>query len=405
MPGATETEKEPPKLTKPEYDLKLPTSDSNAAVLEAHPAAEDSPNPVVFFDVSVDGETAGRIVMELYANVAPKTAENFRRLCVGEPNGDGYRCSIFHRVINRFMLQGGDFTNFDGTGGRSVYGEKFDDENFLLKHECPGLLSMANSGPNTNGSQFFITTVNTPHLDGKHVVFGKVLKGMGIVNEIEVMPTTEDKPDKEVKIAECGEVPKGAKNYGICCDDGTEDVYPHHPEDLDLDWYLQSNFGRLLEITGHIKASGNHFYKSGERATAIRKYRKALKYINLLREAMGSTEDEEEAKIRAVEVPCCLNIAAAILKEGPAAPADALDEAMKQCVNVLEIEPTNAKALFRRGQARFLRKEYDEAVKDLNRVRELEPSDKGVVAELAKVKKARQAYVQKEKSMYGKMFK
>ena len=166
------------------------------------------------------------------------------------------------------------------------------------------------------------------------------------------MPTTEDRPNDEVKIADCGVIESGA-DYGVCASDGTEDVYPHHPGDLDLDWYLMSNFEKLLEIFNNIKASGNHFYKSGDNKAAVKKYRKALKYISHLRDSMGSTEDAEEEKIRAVEVPVCLNMAAALLRS-PKTPA-VLDEAKKQCENVLEIDTDNAKALFRRGQVHFWR--------------------------------------------------
>jgi peptidylprolyl isomerase len=169
-------------------------------------------NPQVFFDINIGGRAAGRIVFELFADTTPKTAENFRALCTGE-KGIGqsgkplhYKGSSFHRIIQQFMCQGGDFTRGNGTGGESIYGEKFADENFKLKHTTEGLLSMANAGPGTNGSQFFITTVVTPWLDGKHVVFGKVVEGMNVVRAMEAAGSRQGTTSAPVVIADCGQL-------------------------------------------------------------------------------------------------------------------------------------------------------------------------------------------------------
>lgn len=170
-------------------------------------------NPRVFFDMAIGGKPAGRVTFELFKDKVPKTAENFRALCTGE-KGVGrsgkplhYKGSVLHRIIPQFMCQGGDITHGSGRGGESIYGVRFPDENFYYKHTTPGLLSMANAGPDTNGSQFFITTVPCPWLDGKHTVFGKIVEGFNVIQQVEQQGSASGTPRLRVEISDCGELP------------------------------------------------------------------------------------------------------------------------------------------------------------------------------------------------------
>jgi len=184
-------------------------------------SASSAADTYVYLEIEIGGVNIGRMIFKLYPNICPKTVENFFELAK-KPEGEGYKGSKFHRVIKDFMLQGGDFTRGDGTGGRSIYGEKFADENFKLQHYGAGWLSMANAGKDTNGSQFFITVKKTSWLDGRHVVFGKVVKGMDVVRAVEKNPTDgRDKPNKDVVIVDCGgeEV---AEPFAVAKEDATE---------------------------------------------------------------------------------------------------------------------------------------------------------------------------------------
>ncbi|RYR34525.1 hypothetical protein Ahy_A10g049466 isoform D [Arachis hypogaea] len=375
-----------------------------------------------FLNISIGEELEGRIVVELFNDVVPKTAENFRALCTGDkgiaPNTGvplHFKGSCFHRIIKGFMIQGGDISAGDGTGGESIYGLKFEDENFELKHERKGMLSMANSGPNTNGSQFFITTTRTSHLDGKHVVFGKVVKGMGVVRSIEHVTTgDDDRPTLDVKIVDCGEIPEG-EDDGISNFFKDGDTYPDWPADLDespneLEWWTES--------VNNIKTFGNDYYKKQDYKMAQKKYRKALRYLDIC--------------LRKTKSQIFTNSSACKLKLGD------LKGALLDTEFAVRDGENNAKALFRQGQELFFPlnisvlllvinvshflllllccfrvltyqaymalHDIDAAVESFKKALTLEPNDAGIKKELAAARKKIADRRDKEKKAYSKMF-
>ncbi|XP_029472498.1 peptidyl-prolyl cis-trans isomerase D [Rhinatrema bivittatum] len=368
----------------------------------ANPAPLNKPsnpsNPRVFFNVEIGGERVGRIVLELFADVVPKTAENFRALCTGE-KGIGpstgkplhFKGCPFHRIIKKFMIQGGDFSNQNGTGGESIYGEKFEDENFHYKHDQEGLLSMANAGPNTNGSQFFITTVPTPHLDSKHVVFGQVLKGMGVVKMLENVEAKEEQPTKLCIIADCGEL-KDGNEWVMPPVDGSGDSHPDFPEDSDVEL---NDVDKIVSIAEDVKNIGNSFFKSQNWEMATKKYNKALRYVESSKDVTG---DDNISKLNPIALSCNLNIAACKLKQSD------WRAAIESCEEALELDPSNTKALYRRAQGWQGLKDYDQALEDLKKAHEIAPEDKAISTEILRVKHKMKEQKAKEKAVYAKMF-
>ncbi|KAH7883030.1 cyclophilin-like domain-containing protein [Phlebopus sp. FC_14] len=363
--------------------------------------------PITYFDITIGGKAVGRVVFSLYADLVPKTAENFRALCTGE-KGEGksgnklsYAGSGFHRVIKGFMCQGGDFTAGNGTGGESIYGEKFADEAFPVNHTRPFLLSMANAGKDTNGSQFFITVSPTPHLDGKHVVFGEVIKGKSVVRTIENYPTSSgDVPTAPIIIAACGLLAPDDPSLQESEASGG-DIYEDFPEDDDRD---VQNPEVALKIAREIREIGNKLFKEGQTELALQKYLKSIRYLDVHPVVPDNSPPELKDSFESLLAPLLLNSAIAALRTQPADASTALKNTTR-ALDRLELNNADrAKALYRRALARVALKEEDAAEADLVAASELLPDDQAISNELAKVRQRKKEKREKEKKAYKKLF-
>ncbi|SCU92759.1 LANO_0E02014g1_1 [Lachancea nothofagi CBS 11611] len=364
----------------------------------------------VFLDISIGGVAKGRMVFELFNDVVPKTAENFYKLCEGQsgfcksrPDVPlGYKGSLFHRVIKGFMLQFGDFTNFNGTGGESIYGEKFEDENFTLKHDRPFLLSMANAGPNTNGSQAFLTCVPTPHLDGKHVVFGELIQGKRIARTIEHLATDSgDKPEDEVKIEDCGVLPS---SYTVPADaeqTPTDEFGDNYEETLADDSKVDvTNVESVLAAVSAVKDIGTKLFKAQDYKNALAKYQKSSSMLK-----QYFPDDLAPAQVQAVDqlrVSVLLNVALCALKCGDY--QKVLTATTEVVHDASADDKSKAKALYRRGLAYYNLKDADMALTDLEFATTYQQNDGAIIKAMADAKKLKKEQVAKQKKALSKMF-
>ncbi|CAA7266288.1 unnamed protein product [Cyclocybe aegerita] len=367
--------------------------------------------PLTFFDITIGDKAVGRIIFSLYSDLVPKTAENFRQLCTGEA-GIGhsghalwYKGSNFHRVIKGFMCQGGDFTAGNGTGGESIYGDKFEDEAFPVKHTKPFLLSMANAGPNTNGSQFFITVAPTSHLDGKHVVFGEVIKGKSIVRQIENNPTSSgDVPTLPVKIVDCGVL---APDDPSLVDDPmsqADDPYEDYPADEDRD---TENPEVALQIAKDVREVGNKLFKEGKVEAALEKYQKSIRYLDIHPVLPEDAPPELRDSYDALLAPLLLNSALAAIRSQPKSTANAMIAVgnATRALDKLQLNDADkAKALYRRSLAHLYLADEEKAEQDLTQAAELVPGDAAIAAELGKIKQRKKEQREKEKKQFKKLF-
>jgi len=368
--------------------------------------------PRTYFDITIGGQPAGRVIFELYADSVPRTAENFRALCTGE-KGIGqagkplhYAGCGFHRVIKGFMIQGGDFTAGNGTGGESIYGERFEDEAFPVNHEKPFLLSMANAGPNTNGSQFFITCAPTPHLDQKHVVFGEVIKGKSVVRKIENTATgAGDVPTNSVVIAACGELSPGSDEAPFVSSAGPNgsDNYEDYPDD-EAEKDVQDP-KVAMEIASELKTIAGELFKTGKYDEALDKYQKALRYLDVHPVMPEDSSAEIKHAWPTVLVPILLNIALCGVRVGTPLSRQLTITSASRVLNQPNVSPADqAKALYRRALAYVASGDDDLAEQDLKEASAKVPADAAVKTEKEKLDVRRKQKREKEKKAYKSLF-
>eukprot|EP01004_Peranema_trichophorum_P005581 NODE_4436_length_1168_cov_55.278469_g3921_i0.p1 GENE.NODE_4436_length_1168_cov_55.278469_g3921_i0~~NODE_4436_length_1168_cov_55.278469_g3921_i0.p1 ORF type:complete len:337 (+),score=79.87 NODE_4436_length_1168_cov_55.278469_g3921_i0:54-1064(+) len=329
-----------------------------------------------FLDVTMGGEPVGRIITVGEKGIGKS----------GKPLH--FKNSSFHRIIKSFVIQGGDITAGNGTGGDSIYGEKFEDECFVHNHDRPGVLSMANCGANTNSSQFFITTKPAPHLNGKHVVFGKVVKGMGVVRKMENIETgSGDVPVVPCVISDCGEL--GPNDHDGVPEPADGDTMEDYPEDHEPD--LLSD--QLLNAAEFIRIVGNENFKAQKLVEAVAKYEKAIRYLEF------NVDPEVQTAVSEKKIPCYSNAAMCYLK------LKNWKRARYMCDKLLNIDPNNVKGLFRRATALKELDELEEAEKDVLEARRLDPEDAAIKKLAVDITKITQARKEKERKAYASMFK
>lgn len=381
---------------------------TNTEGFKVQRSVHDPRNPLVYLAIKVGQESVGRIIIELRADVVPKTVENFRALCTGERGvaaGTGtrlhYKGTPFHRVKSLFMSQGGDIVNFNGTGGESVYGDTFEDENFNLLHE-DGAVSMANLGkPNTNNSQFFITSGECPHLNGTNVVVGYVIRGGSIIGEMERHSTDDGDPIVPIVIEDCGQIAPG-EDWRVNDDDDEVDTLPPFPDDWNR-FYDEFTVDEMLQYLNAIRSVGNRYFKAEQFVRANRRYKKAERYYNFFTNQLNKQSPRREGGQQRVlltefHLLNCLNQAVVQLR------LKDFTSVVYACDSALAIDPDNTKALYRRGMAQNELRNYEQALDDLKRALKRIPDDRLIQHEYERTRKNLQEYTNQQRKAFAKMF-